>query len=47
MAEEGEEGREELGGKAPIAELKEVGIGDGRDEEETVVEAVKIYHNSV
>lgn len=38
---EGEEGRGELEGKAPVVEdkLKEVGIVDGREEEETVVEA--------
>jgi len=37
----GEEGRKELEGKAPsaVGELNEVGIIDGRDEEETVVEA--------
>jgi len=38
---EGEEGREELEEKAPVVEdkLKEVGIVDDREEEETVVEA--------
>lgn len=38
---EGEEGREELEEKAPVVEdkLKEVGIVDGREQEETVVEA--------
>ena len=46
----GEEGREELEGKAPtgVEKLKEVGIVEGREEEETVVEAeilyVIIYH---
>jgi len=37
----GEEGREELEGKAPtgVDKLKEVGIVEGREEEETVVEA--------
>ena len=42
---EGEEGREELEEKAPVVEdkLKEVGIVDDREEEETVVEA-EMFH---
>ena len=45
---EGDEGREELEGKAltGVDKLSEVGIVDGREEEETVVDA-EILHHSV